>query len=332
MDIRNIRALKHTASQRLETARDAQKIMLIYAGITIGTSALVTIINYTLGLQIDQTGGLRNMGLRSLLSTIQSVLPIVQSAALLCLEMGYLAAMLRICRGQYTSVQTLRAGMPRFWAVLRCSLLQGMIYAGAMIASFYLALQIYVISPLSNAAMEILMPLTSGLSSADPTILLDEATQLQLTQAMIPLFLIFGVLACVLCIPIVYQYRMANYVLMDNPASGALYALRESRFMMRRNRLALFKLDLSFWWYYGLTLLSTAICYGDVILGMLGITLPMSEAVSYFLFYGLFLAASFAIYLFFLNRVNTVYALTYDSLRPKKEETGGVVLGNIFNM
>lgn len=332
MDIRNIRALKDTASQRLETAREEKKILLIYAGITIGASALVTILNYVLDLQIDQTGGLSNMGLRTILTTIQSVLLIVQSLALACLEMGFLAAMLRICRGMYTSPQTLRAGMPRFLAMVRCSLLQGAIYLGAILVSFYLSFQIYLITPLSNAAMEILTPLVSGASVVDPTILLDEATQIELTYAMIPMFVLFGVVALCLCVPISYQYRMANYILMDDPRAGALYALRESRNMMRHNKFALFRLDLSFWWYYGLTLLAGLVCYGDMLLPMLGVTLPWSSTVSYFVFYALFLVMSFGIYYFFLNRVNVTYALAYDSLRPRREESGGVVLGNIFDM
>ena len=332
MNIRNIRDLKQTAAQRLQSASQARNIMLIYTGLTLLASALVTVINYVLDLQIAQTGGLSNMGTRSILSTIQSLLPILQTLATMCLELGFLAAMLRVCRGQYVSPQTLRAGLPRFWAALRCALLQGAIYFGVCMVCFYLALQIYLFTPLSNAAVEILTPLVSQSSSADVTALLDEVTQLELTRAMLPMFALFGVLFLVVATPILYQYRMANYVLMDNPRAGAIMALRESRYMMRRNRFALFRIDLSFWWYYVLIGLTSVICYGDVVLALLGVSLPWSSEVSYFLFYGLFLVSTFGVYYFFLNRVNTTYALAYDSLRPKPKEDNSVILGNIFNM
>lgn len=333
MDIRNTRALKDTASQRLDQARDAGKIVLIYAGITLTVSLLVTLVNYTLDLQISKTGGLGSIGTRSVLATIQTVLPIVQMAAMMCLELGYLAAAMRIARGQYVSPQTLRAGMPRFWAMVRCGLLQALIFMGVGLLSFYLAMQIFLFTPLSNDAMRILMPLagdSSVLSSG--ALILEEATQMQLTYAMLPMFVLMLVIFAVAATPLVYQYRMASYVLLDKPAYGALAALRESRGMMRRNRFKLFRLDLSLWWYYLLTALCACVCYGDQILPLLGVRFPFSDVTAFFLFYGAYLVLQFAVFLCFLNRVEVTYALAYDSLRPPEPKTEGVVLGNIFNM
>ena len=69
-------------------------------------------------------------------------------------------------------------------------------------------------------------------------------------------------------------------------------------------------------------------------LTLLGITLPWSPTVSFFLFYGAFLVMQFALFYFFLLRVNAAYALTYEVIRPKPAEPqqGGVVLGNIFDL
>lgn len=332
MDIRNIRELKVTAARRLEEAKNAQKIVLIYAGITIAVSLLVMVITYCLDLQISQSGGLSNLGMKSFLSSLNTVLLIVQNLALMCLELGFLAAMIRISRGLYTSPQTLRAGMPRFWAMIRCNLLMLLRYLAVAFLSFYLAITVYMFTPLSDAAVEILMPLVDGMTVLDSAIVLDEATALLLMDAMTPMFLIWGILFVVLVIPLVYRYRMANYVLLDKPQIGALAALQESKNMMQHNRFALFKVDLSLWWYYGLNLLAAVVCYGDLLLPLVGVTLPFSGEVSYFLFYGLFLVALFAINYFLRNRVEVTYALAYEALRPKEEGSGGVVLGNIFNM
>ena len=65
---------------------------------------------------------------------------------------------------------------------------------------------------------------------------------------------------------------------------------------------------------------------------MLGVELPVSDTVAFFAFYVLYLAVSFAILFFLRNRVEVTYALAYDAVKPKEEQSGGVVLGNIFQM
>lgn len=330
MDIRNLPQLKETAARRLQQAQYKKQIILIYAGITIGLSALVTILTYLLSNRISQTGGLSNMGTRTILSTLQSLLPIVQNMILLCLELGFLNAMIRMSRGLYTSPQSLRAGMSRFWAAVRCALLLSFRYLMAGIGSFYLATMIFGLTPLSNKATEILMPMVEQVTVLGNEIVIDDATALALTDAMIPMLVIFGIIFVLIAVPMFYRYRLANYILMDKPAYGALMAITESKLLMRRNGFAMFRVDLSLWWYYLLTAVSAAICYADVILSLLGMPLPFSETVNYFLPYVVFLAVQFGIYYFFANRVGVTYALAYEALKPEEKPTEGVVLGNIF--
>ena len=102
--------------------------------------------------------------------------------------------------------------------------------------------------------------------------------------------------------------------------------------MMRRNCLNLLKLDLHLWWFYLASMLASLVCYGDAILPMLGITLPFSDDFSFYLFYGLYWILQFAIFYFLRNGVEVSYALAYDSIRPREQAQGGVVLGNIFQM
>ena len=330
MDIRNVRELKNTAFRRLEEARDGKKILLTYSLISILSALLVTVVTYCLEIQVDQLGGLGNMGTRSILTTISSVLPMVLNLALMCLELGFLAAMIRIGRGMYTSVQTLRAGMPRFWTMIRTNLLlYAMIFALSM-GAFYLATIIFALLPASNALLELMMPLVTA---ADPTAaVLEAGLEGQLMDAMVPLMVIFGIVALIMVLPMTYQYRMANYVLMHDPRAGALRALRESKMMMRGNRLALFRIDLSLWWFYGVSILASAVCYGDWILEKFGIYLQIPEWAGYFLFYLLFLGITFASNMFLKGRAGVVYAMFFDAVRPKEENTNGVVLGNIFQM
>lgn len=332
MDIRENRELVSFAGQRLEGQPKEKRIVLIYAAIAIGLTALVTVVNYVIGLQIDQLGGLGNMGKKTMFSTIQTVLPLAQAMVLLCLDVGYIAAMLRIARGQYVSEQTLRLGFDRFWVLLRISLFKGFRYFALGFLGVYAGVMIYMVSPLSNEVVELLMPYMADMTVLDSQIVLDDGAYAQLSSAMLPAFVICAVTCGALLLPTMYSYRMVNYVVIDKPGMGALAALRESKQMMRGRRVALLKLDLRLWWYYGAMALAMAVCYGDALLPMVGVVLPGSLDVWYFVFFGVYLALNFGIYYFLRNRAEVAYALAYDAVKPEEKKAEGVVLGNIFQM
>lgn len=331
MDIRNVRQLKTFAAQRLEHARDAKPIVLIYSGLVLGLSVLTSLVNFLFSLQISRFGGLSNLGTRTLLSSVQSMLPIAQTLVVMCLDLGYLAAMLRIARGQYASPQTLRLGFDRFWTLLRLNVIKGLIFFALGFACIYLSVMIYMMTPLSRPVMELLLPLVNDMSILSSGLVLDETVSAQLMSMMGPLFFLCSVVYCAVAAPIAYQYRMADYVVIDRPALGAVAALRESRKMMRGNRLALLRLDLGLWWYYGALLLASAVCYGDQLLPLLGVTLPLSADAAYYLFYLIYLALLFAAYYFLRSRAEVTYALAYDAIKPAEDQNGGTVLGSIFN-
>lgn len=332
MDIRQRKELKQLACRKLEGKDSAKQIILIYTGVILGLSLLVTAINHLLGLEIDKTGGLSNMGTRAVLDTLRQLLPLAQSVIAMCLELGFCAAMLRIAREQYVSHRTLRLGFDRFWPLLRLSLLRGLILMGAAMASMYLGILIYLVSPLSDPVMEILEPFMGNVTTMNPSILLESEIYSQLLTAMIPCFLICGLAALVIVTPLWYHYRLAGYVLIDNPSFGALMALRESKLLMRKNRLNLLKLDLSLWYYPAVLSLVGIIAYGDLLLGMLGVNLPISNDAAFFGFYFLSLLFQGAVYYWLRNRVEVTYCLAYDSLRPEQKEENSIVLGNIFQM
>ena len=332
MNLGNLREIKNRSEERLRQSASQQKIVMIYAALTLGLMLLVTVTNYVLGMQMDNFGGLSNLGKRTMLSSVQSMLPVVQSLVIMCLDLGYLAAMLRIARGMYTSPQTLRLGFDRFWLLLRCGIFKGLIMTGVTFVSMYLGIMIFVLTPFSKAAVEIIAPIISQVSLLNTEIVIDDVTYGLLMEAMLPAFGICGVLLLILGGPMYYNFRMVNYIIIDKPSIGAMMALRESKKMMKGHRLQLLKLDLSFWWYYLATGVAMVICYGDILLPMLGLELPVPEVVSFFGFYVLYLAASFGVHFFLRNRVEVCYGLVYDAVKPEEKQDGGVVLGNIFQM
>ena len=332
MNLGNLREIKNRSEERLRQSASQQKIVMIYAALTLGLMLLVTVTNYVLGMQMDNFGGLSNLGKRTMLSSLQSMLPVVQSLVIMCLDLGYLAAMLRIARGMYTSPQTLRLGFDRFWLLLRCGIFKGLIMTGVTFVSMYLGIMIFVLTPFSKAAVEIIAPIISQVSLLNTEIVIDDVTYGLLMEAMLPAFGICGVLLLILGGPMYYNFRMVNYIIIEKPAIGAMMALRESKKMMKGHRLQLLKLDLSFWWYYLATGVAMVICYGDILLPMLGLELPVPEVVSFFGFYVLYLAVSFGVHFFLRNRVEVCYGLVYDAVKPEEKQDGGVVLGNIFQM
>lgn len=332
MDICNRKELSSFAAQRLANNPQHKQIALIYSSVVIGLSVLSALVNYLLGLQIDQNGGLSNMGTRSVLSALQSMLPLVQTAVIMCIELGFSAAMLRIARGQYTSPNTLRLGFDRFWVLLRYSILEALLFTGIAMGSAYLGIMIFLATPWSRELMGLLAPLVTESSVLNPSVIIPDEIYMQAMDAMTPALILCVILYCVGGLPLYYRLRMGRYVLIDKPAFSAMTALRESRKMTRGNCMKLFRLDLFFWWFYAARVLASIVCYGDQLLPMMGVELPFSPEMAFFLFYGLYWLAEYLIFYFLLSRVETTFALAYDSIRPKEEEAKGVVLGNIFQM
>ena len=330
MDICNTSEIKAAALRRLTDAGQAKRIAAIYAGVTLGLSALVTILGLVLEAMMSGTTGLGGMGRRTILSSVQSMLPWVVGLITMCVELGYQAAMLRVARGQYASPQTLRLGFDRFWVLLRCILLEGVILFAIAFGGIYIATMLFMLTPFSGRVMEVLSPVLENVTLLSPEMVLDEALYDQLMQAMIPAFVMCAIVVAAAAIPVLYRLRMARFVIIDKPGIGALAALRESRKMMRGNCLRLVKLDISLWPYYIGCVFASLLCYGDVLLPMMGVRFPWSDTVSYYLFFALYLAVQFAVYYFLKNQAEVAYSIAYDSIRPKEPKTEGVALGSIF--
>jgi len=318
MDIRDRRGLKAAAEQALDRAPNHKKILLIWAGVNTVLPLLASVISLILNSQISNTGGLSGIGLRSVLSTAQSVLSLSISLLLPFWTLGYTAAVLRFARKQPAEPATLLAGFRRFGSVLGVTLLKALICAAVCIACFYASILFLSITPLANPIYSILKSSEQFLQSG----VLDESTLQSTAEAMMPMFAVCAVICCVVVIPVLYRLRLAELRVMDSPRCGAIYAIQESRYLMRRNCTKLFLLDLSFWWFYLLQILLSLLCYGDVLLPMLGVTFPFSDDVAYFVFYIAGLLGQLLLLYCVGNKVQTTYALFYDALRtPPKEDT-----------
>ena len=323
MSIPSAKYLKKKASNRLQSGNDPKKVVLVYGGIVALSSLVVTVVQDLLDSQISQTGGIQNIGTRSMLTTADTVLTIAQLLLVMCLTLGYTGSMLRIARGQYASPNSLKSGGERIWVLLRTRLLQMLIMTAAAFALCFLVVNVCLLTPLSNRVIAVM-----GTVSAEE-LLSNGLALIALYSAMLPIILIYLVALVPLLWYFSCTYRMVDYLLIDRPQLGAFGVLRESRRMMQGNMKMMLRVDLSFWWYYLLQALVSMLIYLNMVLAPFAIGLP--PEVLYWGTVVLYLAADFALRYFFSNKVAATYALFYDSLCPKQEQSGAV-LGNIFQM
>ena len=328
MDLLDRRGLKNAAGDALAQApRNPKRIILIHTAVSLGIMLLVAVLDYVLSGQIENTGGLSGLGTRSVLTTVQSILQMVQMAVLPFWEIGYLYAAMKMAVKEPAEPGTLLEGFRRFGPLFRIMLLKGLIFLVLGFVCTYVATQIFVMTPLSTPMLEAMAPVLN-----DPTMMESAAGEEALMQvvdqalddAMLPLLIITGILLCLVYIPISYRLRLVNYSVLENPREGALVAFRRSFRLMRGNCLEMFLLDLSFWWYYLLQILINLVCYGDLILSLAGVSLPWSGELSFFLFYILALAGQFVLYFLARNKVEVTYVTAYHVLspyRPQQEKT-----------
>lgn len=318
MDIRNRRELKAAASEALRSAPNQKRLILIWAGIGTALPLIISVLTYLLEHRIADTGGLSGIGLRSILSTVQSVLSFSTSVLIPFWSFGYIAVTLRFARKEAVKDASLLEGFRRFRPVFRLILLEILIYAVICFICVQAVSTLLSFTPLAA-------PVYAILESAQEMLLtgaVDESVVQAFTEAMAPIFTISGLACVIVLIPVFYLLRLAPLCIMDLPGCGARQAIRMSLRMMRRNSLSLFCLDLSFWWFYLIQLLVGFLCYGDVLLPLIGIALPFSYEVSFFAFYIASLLVQFALLYMANNKVQTTYALFYTTLRtPPKVQT-----------
>ena len=318
MDVRDRRLLKSSAAEALSfRPGDAKKLVLLHTGIVLLFSLLMTVVDYLLSNAIANTGGLGGLGKRSVLETVQSCLRLAQMILLPFWQTGYSFVTLRFARRQRAYFDDLSVGFSRFTPILRLFLLQGAIYLLVALAASYGATFLFMMTPWSAPMAEA----TTEMMNSTSIEAMSAALESVMAESFLPLMACYIPVFLILEAPFFYCFRIATFVLLDNPEKGARHALRTGRRLMRGNIINLFVLDLSFWWFYALELVVGIICYGDVLLSLLGVTLPVSADVAFFITLGLYMLCQLGLYVWRKNEVSTTYALFYDALLPPQEDS-----------
>ena len=317
MDIHNRPMLKTAAADALRAApNDPKKLILLHSAAALALSLLLTVVDYLLEYAIADTGGLGGLGTRSVLSTLQSCLMLSQLVLLPFWQVGYTYVTLKFARKEEAMPADLCHGFRLFLPVLRLLLLQGMLYLGIGFVASQIGAFLFMLTPWAAPMMEATMDMMYGGGSIED---MNYAMEQMMAAGAVPLTICYCLVFAALSIPFFYRLRMAQLILLDEPEKGALYAMRSSWRMTKGSASALLKLDLSFWWFYLLELLITAICYADKLLALLGIALPVDATFAFFATFVLYLLAQLALYWWRKNEVDTTYAVFYNALKQPKE-------------
>lgn len=311
MDRQDRNRLYTEAADKLIHTPGQQKLAAVWAGVAAAAALLTSLITLLLENQISDTGGLSGMGMRSFLSTAQLALGLFTSIALPFWTLGHHAAALEMSRRQTARIESLLEGFRRFGPALRFFLLQAVVYVVLAVVSLNISSIVFSLMPQAANVMQIMLPLMENpAGTGDPAA--DMAIMEAATEAMLPAILIWFAVFILLSIPTFYRLRLAQLRLVDEPGCGALGALFFSIRQMRHHCVSLFLLDLRFWWFYLGELVVIALCYGDVLLPMLGVALPMGGQTSAIIFYAVSILAQAGLYILAKNRVAVAYAGFYD--------------------
>lgn len=318
MDISDRNSLIIEAKRRLEHAKcNHRHLVMIYAGVTALVMALASGAIWLLQNQIGSTGGLQGIGMRSVLETASTVLQLASTALLPFWTMGYVLCILGVIRGSRMEPKDLLGGFQRFAPLLRLNLYRVFKYLILGMLCLYPSIMVYLMTPLANPVMEILEPLVQNATDTTQMMaMMDEATAMAVTEAMMPWMAVYGLMFLLLAAPLYYRLRMADYILLDNPKLGAMQAVRLSTIMTLRKRMQLFLLDLRFWWFYLGLGLCAAVCYLPLMLSWFGIMLPLWADYAC---YGGYLLLQFGLIVAAQNKVEATWAVAYEALSQEQK-------------
>lgn len=309
MAILNPRELKNQAQERIGQSRvDPRILVLIYTGVTVGLSLLVNGLHLLLQQQIGGTGGLGGLGTRSLLQTLQTLLSYFSTFFSPFWTAGFLYAIILLVRRLNPEPRDLLFGFRRLPRILSYTLLELLVVTGVMILCTNLASTLFLMTPLSEPMVDALAPM---LESADFDVLELDVIPF---SSFLPLLLLFLALFVPFFARVSYSLRLSVYLLVEGPGVSALGAMLLSRQMMKGHKMQMFKLDLSFWWFYVLEGLLVIVCYLDVILPALGISLPFDSTVAYFVFLALYGVLQMGLHYWKKCQVETTYVLAYEAI------------------
>lgn len=300
---------KAQAAQRLSCA-DPKRLGTIHSAVTVGAGILVALVALVTGRMIENTGGLSDIGLRTALGTVQQAVALIVQILLPFWTAGITFCAIRLARGQAAGPKDLLGGLKRWGVLLRLYLFQMLLLTSAIYTIMQLAVMLVMLTPFAEPMLASMDALMGQSMTLDPSTLTDQLAA-DLIKTMLPVYIAALPLLAAVLVFFHYQFRLATYRVLDEDRPGAIRAMFQSCRLIHRHRFRLFRLDLSFWWYYLLQALLTVIPMTDVLLKAVGVPLPMEGDLFYLVTYLVYGIGTVALHRYCLVRVQTAYACFY---------------------
>lgn len=317
--------LKMDAAQSLQRENyPVRKLTAIHTGAALGLSLVLSLVSFLLGKYADTAGGLSAMGMQTVIGTVQMLLPLLTMILNPFWEAGYQHTALNYVRWQKVEPENLLEGFRRWKPILISGLMVALLYFGRMFIAAFISGQLVMFTPAAA-------PIYAAADQIQANPYMD--IYALLGDALVPFMLtymaIFALAFAALALPVYYRYRMVPYAILSNPQMGAMEALFTSRKITFHRRRELFRLDLHFWWFYGLCLLSGVLCYGDLLLPLVGVQLPVEPEAASWGFLLISMVVQLLVYLWAKPTVESVWAMAFETMTGNDASAdGGIVEQN----
>ena len=321
MNVHNRELRARAAALAAEYRGSARRLVLLYCGVlavlTLGSSGL----NLVLESRIDTTGGLDGIGMRSILETIQQILSYLNQFFGPFWSAGFLTAMIAMVRGREPQVRDLTNGFRRAFRVLFHVAFEATAAFMLLVAVVNLSSLLFLLSPMGARFNELMAPLLTDPNLLTAEGLLNEAliSYQELSRLLLPMLVLTAAIYLPLYTLMAYSFRLSLYLVMDRNI-GAIPAHFLSIRLMRGHKWQLCKLDLSWWWYYLLGAACWVVGYLDLLLGLLGIPLPMNATVMFFVTLAAYCVLFTLLSLWKKCEVDASYVLFYENVMPPEPE------------
>lgn len=325
MERLNVKTLIENARRRLAD-KNCRRLVMIHTGVTAAFALVSILLQYVLAEGIGNTGGLSGMGTRSILETMQTVLQWANTLLVPFWNLGFLHVALQWYRGRDPHQQELLTGFRRIGPCVGLLVNRTLICLLVMIVTINLCANVFALTPAAEKLAELMGPVESVEAMYAYMEGITDADLLAMGKVLMPMLILWGVLCLVILVPLLYRFRLAEYVILDQKGMRGMGAMIISASLLWRRCWQLVRLDLRFWWYYGLKLLCWALVDLGPVLYVVNLVLPKEGALNYWVCYMLYYAALIVIEVAFRPLVDTAYAGVYEEAmamgpaRKKKAE------------
>lgn len=278
-----------------QTWPDYRQTVMRHELVSLCVMLVAQVISYLIGLLMADTGGLSGITARSIIGTGQAAVQVLVLLALPIWQMGIQYTAIKVVRQERVRFSMTAEGFRRLKTILRYYLAQLGIFS--LVAAF---------SSQGSVGVDVLtqLPLAESLPVLLPSVLMTA-----------------GIFAAGIGF-VHYRFYTLPYLLMDGQETGFLDTVLRSSRQTKGCRWQLCRVDLSYWWYYGLRLLSVGLAFGGEIMAWCGLSFPVDEIWVRLGFFAAYAVANLMISYAVGAQVHITRACCYRYLaaREKKEE------------